>query len=113
MTLPTRSYHRIALAKWTVAPPLPPHPRRACPTARPASVCPAAQAETFERLRALRKRLADAEGVPAYIVFSDAVLREMAKHAPRTRAELLGIPGVGPVKLERYGEAFLKALREG
>jgi ATP-dependent DNA helicase RecQ len=69
--------------------------------------------ETFERLRALRKRLADAEGVPAYIVFSDAVLREMAKHAPRTRAELLGISGVGPVKLERYGEAFLEVLREG
>jgi ATP-dependent DNA helicase RecQ len=69
--------------------------------------------ETFERLRVLRKRLADAEGVPAYIVFSDAVLREMSKHAPRTRAELLGISGVGPVKLERYGEAFLEALREG
>jgi ATP-dependent DNA helicase RecQ len=69
--------------------------------------------ETFERLRAVRKRLADAEGVPAYIVFSDAVLREMAKHAPQTHAELLGIPGVGPVKLERYGEAFLEVLREG
>ncbi len=69
--------------------------------------------EAFERLRALRKRLADAEGVPAYIVFSDAVLREMAKHSPQTRAELLGIPGVGPVKLERYGEAFLEVLREG
>ena len=69
--------------------------------------------ESFERLRAVRKRLADAEGVPAYIVFSDAVLREMAKHAPQTRAELLGIPGVGPVKLERYGEAFLEVLREG
>jgi len=69
--------------------------------------------ESFERLRALRRRLADAEGVPAYIVFSDAVLREMAKHAPQTRAELLGISGVGPVKLERYGEAFLEALREG
>ncbi len=69
--------------------------------------------ETFERLRALRKRLADTEGVPAYIVFSDAVLREMAKHEPRTRAGLLGISGVGPVKLERYGEAFLEVLREG
>jgi ATP-dependent DNA helicase RecQ len=69
--------------------------------------------ETFERLRALRKRLADAEGVPAYIVFSDAVLREMAKHAPQTPAEMLDISGVGPVKLERYGGAFLEALREG
>jgi len=63
--------------------------------------------ELFERLRALRKRLADAEGVPAYIVFSDAVLRGMAAHAPKTRAELAQISGVGPVKLERYGDAFL------
>ena len=81
------------------------------PRSRPAAEI--VNPESFERLRALRKRLADAEGVPAYIVFSDAVLREMAKHAPRTRAELLGISGVGPVKLERYGEAFLEVLREG
>ena len=68
--------------------------------------------ELFERLRALRKRLADAEGVPAYIVFSDAVLRQMAARLPRTRLEMLGLSGVGPVKLERYGDAFLEALRE-
>jgi len=73
---------------------------------------PAADAGLFERLRAVRRRLADAEGVPAYIVFSDAVLREMARLQPRTRAELLAITGVGPVKLERYGEAFLEALRD-
>jgi ATP-dependent DNA helicase RecQ len=68
--------------------------------------------DRFERLRAVRKRLADAEGVPAYIVFSDAVLRGMAERRPRTGLELLRVPGVGPVKLERYGEAFLAALRE-
>ena len=68
--------------------------------------------ELFERLRALRKRLADAEGVPAYIVFSDAVLRQMASRVPGSRAEMLALSGVGPVKLERYGEAFLEALRE-
>jgi ATP-dependent DNA helicase RecQ len=67
----------------------------------------------FDRLRALRKRLADAEGVPAYIVFSDAVLRQMAAHVPKSREEMLALSGVGPVKLERYGEAFLEALREG
>ena len=66
--------------------------------------------ELFQRLRALRRRLADAEGVPAYIVFSDAVLRAMADRRPATLAELRTVPGVGPVKLERYGEAFLEAL---
>ncbi len=72
-----------------------------------------ADPELFERLRAVRKRLADAEGVPAYIVFSDAVLRQMAARVPRNRSEMLALSGVGPVKFERYGEAFLEALREG
>jgi ATP-dependent DNA helicase RecQ len=63
-------------------------------------------------LRALRRRLADAEGVPAYIVFSDAVLRAMAERRPATPEALLQVPGVGLVKLQRYGEAFLRELRE-
>jgi ATP-dependent DNA helicase RecQ len=79
---------------------------------RPAALDEIADPECFERLRALRKRLADGEGVPAYIVFSDAVLRQMAARKPRTAAELLQVPGVGPVKLERYGAAFLEVLRE-
>jgi ATP-dependent DNA helicase RecQ len=65
---------------------------------------------TFERLRALRRKLATAEGVPAYIVFSDAVLRAMAELRPRTAEAMLQVPGVGRVKLERYGEAFLREL---
>jgi ATP-dependent DNA helicase RecQ len=69
--------------------------------------------DLFQRLRALRKRLADAEGVPAYIVFSDAVLRQMAEHRPRSRGELLRLSGVGPAKLERYGEAFLDEIAGG
>ncbi|MCJ7628743.1 MAG: ATP-dependent DNA helicase, partial [Longimicrobiales bacterium] len=64
----------------------------------------------FESLRALRKQLADAQRVPAYIVFSDKVLWEMAARKPATRGELLEVPGVGPAKLERYGPAFLKLL---
>jgi ATP-dependent DNA helicase RecQ len=64
-------------------------------------------------LRALRRRLAEQEGVPAYIVFSDAVLRHMSRLTPRTPAEMLQVPGVGEVKLARYGEAFLEVLREG
>jgi len=50
--------------------------------------------------------------VPAYIVFSDAVLRQMSERVPRTQDELRLISGIGPVKLERYGEAFLEVLRE-
>lgn len=64
----------------------------------------------FQHLRDVRKRLADEHGVPAYIVFNDRALKEMAIRRPATRAELLDVPGVGPAKLERYGDAFLEAL---
>ena len=66
----------------------------------------------FQRLRTLRKRLADAQGVPAYIVFSDQVLWDMVELRPSTPAQLLAVSGVGPAKLERYGEDFLEALFE-
>ena len=66
--------------------------------------------ELFDRLRTLRRSLADAAGVPAYIVFSDATLRAIARARPSTGEELLGVPGVGPVKLERYGEAVLSVM---
>ncbi len=68
--------------------------------------------DLFERLRALRRTIADGEGVPAYIVFSDAVLREMANRRPGTREGLLAISGIGQVKLERYGPKFLEAIRD-
>jgi ATP-dependent DNA helicase RecQ len=64
----------------------------------------------FQTLRDLRRDLADRQGVPAYIVFSDKVLREMATQRPRTAADLLEVSGIGPAKLERYGEAFLEVL---
>ncbi len=66
----------------------------------------------FARLRELRKRLADEQQVPAYIVFADATLAEMAASKPRTSEELLEVTGVGATKLERYGEAFLSAIAE-
>lgn len=65
----------------------------------------------FERLRALRKRLADEQGVPPYVIFSDATLREMVAGQPSTLAAFRQIGGVGDVKLERYGELFLEVLR--
>jgi ATP-dependent DNA helicase RecQ len=64
----------------------------------------------FERLRALRKRLAGERGVPAYVVFSDKTLQDMAARQPRTRAEFLAVHGVGQRKLEEYGAAFLAAI---
>ena len=66
----------------------------------------------FEALRALRKRLADEQNVPAYVVFSDATLAEMAARRPATYAELLEVGGVGQAKLERYGDAFLDLIAE-
>ena len=66
----------------------------------------------FEALRALRKRLADEQNVPAYVVFSDATLAEMAARHPGTNAELLEVNGVGQTKLERYGDAFLAEIAE-
>jgi ATP-dependent DNA helicase RecQ len=64
----------------------------------------------FQDLRKLRKSIADAQGVPAYIVFNDTTLRAMAEKRPTTRRELLVLSGVGPEKLKRYGEEFLEAL---
>jgi ATP-dependent DNA helicase RecQ len=88
-------------------------PSSAASRAEAAAELDAAARERFERLRVLRKRLADAEQVPAYIVFSDAVLRAMAVMQPRTLQELLLVPGVGPAKLTRYGAEFLAELGAG
>ncbi len=65
----------------------------------------------FDALRALRRDLAAQAGVPPYVVFHDAVLREMALRRPATRTELGTIGGVGARKLEAYGDAFLAAIR--
>jgi ATP-dependent DNA helicase RecQ len=66
----------------------------------------------FEQLRALRKQLADKAGVPPYVVFHDATLREMAAQKPSTLAAFAKIPGVGQAKLTRYGEVFMQAIEE-
>jgi ATP-dependent DNA helicase RecQ len=66
----------------------------------------------FQKLRTLRKQLADRDSVPAYIVFGDQVLWNMIEQKPKTPSELLQISGVGPAKLEKYGAAFLVALNE-
>ncbi|MFH9108870.1 DNA helicase RecQ [Streptomyces albus] len=67
----------------------------------------------FETLRAWRAQQAREQGVPAYVVFHDATLREVAVRRPATLGELGGITGVGEKKLATYGESLLAALAEG
>lgn len=64
----------------------------------------------FGRLRALRAALARQQGVPAYAVFTDKTLREMAADKPRTMQALLAVGGVGTVKAQRYGARFLEEI---
>jgi len=71
----------------------------------------AAELELWERLREVRKALADEQGVPAYVIFHDATLREMVAGRPQTLDEFGRISGVGASKLERYGERFLEVFR--
>ncbi|MGE0486051.1 MAG: DNA helicase RecQ [Gammaproteobacteria bacterium] len=71
-----------------------------------------ADAALFEHLRGVRKRLADEQGVPPYVIFHDRTLRDMAVRRPATLADMLEVSGVGRAKLERYGLAFLEALTE-
>jgi len=66
----------------------------------------------FSLLRTKRKELADTAGVPPYVIFSDKTLVEMAAYFPQARDSLLNISGVGKVKYERYGAAFLAIIRE-
>ncbi|MBI3939362.1 MAG: ATP-dependent DNA helicase RecQ [Acidobacteria bacterium] len=63
------------------------------------------------QLKALRRRIADSRGLPAYIVFNDLSLMEMARLRPANPSELLAVSGVGEKKLAQYGEDFLKLLR--
>ncbi len=65
----------------------------------------------FDLLRQKRKELADAAGVPPYVIFSDRTLVEMAAFYPMQPASLVKINGVGKVKLERYGEIFMELIR--
>lgn len=64
----------------------------------------------FNRLRALRKKLADSENIPPYIVFSDAVLQDMALFFPQTLEDFAKLKGVGEKKLQTYGEIFTKEI---
>lgn len=64
----------------------------------------------FEHLRALRKEVADAAGVPPYVVFSDRSLRAIAAHMPESKDEFLQLHGIGQNKCDQYGDSFLAAV---
>ena len=67
----------------------------------------------FAALRALRLRIAEKRGVPAYMIFNDATLRSMCAAVPQTPEQLLAVPGVGEAKLRAYGDEFLRAIASG
>lgn len=66
--------------------------------------------DLFTDLRELRKRKADEENVPPYVLFSDATLRDLCRYLPLTKADMLQIKGIGERKYEKYGELFLQAI---
>jgi ATP-dependent DNA helicase RecQ len=72
-----------------------------------------AQRTLLDALRALRTTIARRDSVPAYVVFADRTLRDMARARPMTPGALADVYGVGPTKMERYGEEFLHAIRAG
>ena len=81
--------------------------------AGPAASLPAEAAAAFERLRAWRAAAAKEQGVPAYVIFHDATLREVAMTSPSSLAELSKVSGIGETKLARYGQQLLDALQTG
>ena len=74
---------------------------------------PARGGQLFDRLKAWRRSRAQADGVPAYVVFHDATLEEIAERKPQDWADLAAISGVGPAKLERYADEVLAVIGAG
>ena len=66
--------------------------------------------QLFKTLRELRLTLAKAQNVPPYVIFHDTTLVALIKLRPKNMQELSRVPGVGAAKLERYGDAFMKAI---
>ena len=71
----------------------------------------AEQKELFGILKQLCVEFADKRGVPAFVIFSDATLADMCRKMPLTEEAFLSVSGVVPIKLERYGDAFIRAIR--
>jgi ATP-dependent DNA helicase RecQ len=73
---------------------------------------PAASAGLFERLRSWRAASAREQGVPAYVIFHDATLREIAQRQPSSLSALAMVGGVGEAKLAKYGEQIVGLIRD-
>jgi len=71
---------------------------------------PVDQEKLFERLRTLRKNIADKDGVPPYVIFHDSTLRDIVARLPKTREELLNVLGVGESKAKKYGKLFVEEV---
>ena len=65
----------------------------------------------FDILRAIRKKIADKQNVPPFVIFSDATLKDMCKKCPTSEEDMLMVSGVGAFKLENYGEQFMSAIK--
>jgi len=94
-------------------------PRLLKPSKQPVKVAQAAEdswagvdQSLFEELRLLRKQIADRKHLPAYIIFGDAVLRDMARRRPSTRDSFLDVNGVGDMKSQQYGKEFLAVIKD-
>jgi ATP-dependent DNA helicase RecQ len=68
--------------------------------------------QLFAKLKHLRKSIADEDGVPPFVVFSDASLADMANQLPTNKRTFLNVSGVGATKLDRYGDAFLQVIND-
>jgi ATP-dependent DNA helicase RecQ len=104
-----RSEHQVLLRREPERPPRAARARRTTAAAAAAEL-PAEAAGRFEQLRAWRAATAKEQGVPAYVIFHDATLREFAARCPATLAELGTVSGVGESKLAKYGQQVLDTL---
>ena len=80
------------------------------PRARGTSTLEPGDQMLFEELRRWRSQQAKAASVPAFVIFDDKTLTEVAARRPKDKAGLLAVPGIGPVKLERYGDDLLAVV---
>ncbi|MDO5398372.1 MAG: RecQ family ATP-dependent DNA helicase [bacterium] len=85
--------------------------RQAAKKPAPQTPFTAKDEELFAKLKQLRTQKAKVAGVPAFVIFSDAALRDMCRKRPVTKAEFLEVSGVGQTKAERYGKAFIEEIK--